>query len=127
MNEFYEAAIQKLDAGKDEKCGPYGDLMKKDVCAALKEFCRQDAEFAQAVAQGGSFKDCMAAVVMCIKGKSISDMKAYGAAVEFYFPGAGIDVKMTVNLCAEVDGDSAAESAQQSRSAGPIIDLSAFF
>lgn len=122
MNEFYEEAIRKLEAGLKESCGKYGDAMKADVCAALKEFCQQDAEFAQAVAQGGSFKDCMAEVAKGVKGNSISDMKAFGLAVEFFFPGAGIEVKMTIDLCASVSGKD-----ETKKNDGLIIDLSSFF
>ena len=58
------------------------------------------------------------------KGNSISDIQAYGAAVEFYFPGAGIDVKMSINLCAEVEKQ--AESQETGSDKGLILDLSAF-
>ena len=118
-NEFFNAAKEKLDAGVKEKLDRYGEVMKRDVHDALLDFCRQDGEFAQAVAQGGSFKDCMAAVAKKIDGHAISDMKAYGAAVEFYFPGATIDVKMTIDLCGSVRKDEPERAA--------VIDLSSFF
>ena len=48
MNNYYEEAKQKLRkeaaAGKFDR---YANIMKKDVEAALEEFCRQDEEFAQ--------------------------------------------------------------------------------
>ena len=124
MNEFLSQAIEKIDKGMKEKLERYGEAMKADVGAALKEFCRQDAEFAQAVVQGGSFADCMSAVAKGVKGSAISDMKAFGLAVEFYFPGAGIDVKMTIDLCATVKGP---EIHDEAKPAGMVIDLSAFF
>lgn len=99
---FYEEAKNKIDEGKKEKLDRYGEAMKKDVAAALLDFCEQDAEFAQAVAQGGSFKDCMAAVSKGIGG-SISDLEAYRRAVQFYFPGADIRFQMTIDLCASVN------------------------
>ncbi len=43
--------------------------MKDAVRTALEEFCRQDAEFAQAVAQGGSFAECMKAVERAMRGQ----------------------------------------------------------
>ena len=122
MNEFLNEAISKIDDGMKQRLDKYGEVMKADVGAALKDFCRQDAEFAQAVAQGGSFADCMSAVAKGVKNSAISDMKAFGLAVEFYFPGAGIDVKMTIDLCASVKGSETPEKA-----AGMVIDLSAFF
>lgn len=124
MNEFLKEALDKIDKGMKEKLDRYGDAMKADVGAALKDFCHQDAEFAQAVAQGGSFADCMRAVAKGVKGNSISDMKAFGLAVEFYFPGAGIEVKMSIDLCASVKGE--AEETEE-KPAGMVIDLSAFF
>lgn len=124
MNEFYKEAIAKLDAGVKADCGRHGNIMKKDVRDALADFCKQDAEFAQAVAQGGSFKDCMAKVAKGVTGNGISDMKAFGLAVEFYFPGAGIDVKMTIDLCASVKDKPKPEAP---KGTGVVIDLSAFF
>lgn len=121
MNEFLKEALEKIDKGMKEKLDRYGDATKADVGAALKDFCHQDAEFAQAVAQGGSFADCMRAVAKGVKGNSISDMKAFGLAVEFYFPGAGIEVTMRVNLCASV------EAKPLPKPEGPVIDLSAWF
>lgn len=67
MNEFYKAAIEKLDAGVKADCGKYGNIMKKDVRNALADFCKQDAEFAQAVAQGGDFKACMDKLCNAVK------------------------------------------------------------
>ena len=124
MNEFLNKALEKIDEGIKQEMDKYGEVLKADVGAALKEFCRQDAEFSQAVAQGGSFADCVSAVARGVKGSAISDMKAFGLAVEFYFPGAGIDVKMTIDLCASVNAQTPAEKA---KAAGVVIDLSAFF
>lgn len=122
---FFDEAKEKLD--RELKSGyfdKYGNAMKSAVHQALLDFCRQDREFAQAVVQGGSFADCMKAVGKCVTGNSISDIQAYGAAVKFYFPGAGIDVKMSINLCAEVEKQ--AESQETGSDKGLILDLSAF-
>lgn len=122
---FFDEAKEKLDrelkAGSFDK---YGNAMKSAVHQALLDFCRQDREFAQAVVQGGSFADCMKAVGKCVTGNSISDIQAYSEAVKFYFPGAGIDVKMTINLCAEVEKQE--ESPDAGSDKGLILDLSAF-
>ena len=127
MSDFYEnfkrQARVKLDVGVKEKLDRYGELMKQAVHDALVTFCEQDGEFAQAVAQGGEFKDCMAAVDKCVKGNVLSDMEAFGAAVKFYFPGAGIDVKMTINLCAGVEKTE----QKDEKSGGVVLDLSDFF
>ena len=108
MNEFYDQAIAKLDEGVKASLDKYGQAMKQAVRDALAEFCRQDAEFAQAVAQGGSFADCMKAVAAGIKGNAISDMEAYRRAVQFYFNGADIKMTMTINLCASVEPEEEA-------------------
>lgn len=72
------------------------------VRKALEDFCRQDAEFAQAVAQGGSFGECMAAVAQGVGG-SISDPEAYRKAVRFYFKGADVRVYLELTLCPEAE------------------------
>lgn len=98
-----ELAIEKLK--KEKKAASYDKyaaIMKDRTCDALIEFCRQDAEFAQAVFQGGSFEDCMKAVAMNC-GHGISDLEAFRRAVQFYFQGADIQFRMTVNLCAGVE------------------------
>lgn len=61
--DYFEEAKAKLDAGRKVKLDRYGEAMKGSVADTLLEFCRQDGEFAQAVAQGGSFEDCMKAVI----------------------------------------------------------------
>ena len=57
-----KAAARLEDECKSGKFDKYGSAMKEAVQKALLDFCRQDDEFAQAVVQGGSFTDCMAAV-----------------------------------------------------------------
>lgn len=75
----------------------YQQVMKSAVRDALLNFIEQDNEFAQAVAQGGSFGDCMKAVSKGI-GNAISDIDAYKRAVQYYFPGADISFIMTIRV-----------------------------
>ena len=117
---FYEEAKQKLDEGAKAGMDRYANAMKESVRDALTEFCWQDGEFAQAVAQGGSFADCMKAVAKCVRGNALSDLEAWGAAVRFYFPGAAIRCEMRIDLCADV-------MKEETPKAGPVIDLSDFF
>lgn len=98
MNEYTEAALERLKKEYDSVMGAKAGAMKKAVREALESFVRQDDEFAQAVAQGGSFADCMAAVEKGV-GTSISDMDAYRKAVQFYFKGAEIRMVMEIDLC----------------------------
>lgn len=119
MSEWTAKAAARLDdESKNGKFDKYGNAMKGAVKDALKEFARQDDEFAQAIAQGGSFTDCMAAVAKRIKNGSISDLDAYSAAVGFYFPGARISFEMRIELC-EHDGDEISRDSL-------LVDLSAF-
>ena len=95
---YRKAAKDKLEKEyKDFKGGRYEEAMKRDVLAALLIFVSQDNEFAQAVAEGGSFADCMKAVAKSV-ATSISDIDAYKKAVRFYFPGADISFTMTVKV-----------------------------
>lgn len=130
-NDYFAMATEKLSSGLREKLDRYGEVMKSSVHDALLEFCRQDNEFAQAVAQGGSFTDCMKAVEKCVKGGAISDAEAWGAAVRFYFPGAEIRVTMRIDLCAGVDPSSvgSADTFPQGKAdaEAKLIDLSEFF
>lgn len=118
MTDFQTQALDKLETGlKNGKFDRYASVMKKAVKEALADFVRQDDEFAQAVVQGGSFEDCMKAVSKNV-GSSISDLDAYGRAVSFYFPGATIQFKMTIDLCGDVRTDEKPE--------GLILDLAAY-
>lgn len=124
MSEYFEQAKAKLEAeAKSGRFDQYGKAMKESVMSALIDFCQQDSEFAQAIAQGGSFSDCMAAVSREVKNNAISDLAAYKAAVQFYFPGAGINMQMSIDLCASVNNAESAPAPDK----GLVLDLSAFF
>ena len=117
-----DMAIAKLDKELKQMKGSKNQdriisVMMEAVHDALVEFCRQTEEFAQAVVQGGSFEQCMVAVAKGV-GSAISDLDAYRRAVQFYFPGADIRVKMTVNLMASVE-----EDAHQTAAAPVVLDL----
>lgn len=98
MNEFTSQALERLEKEYGAVTGTKAGAMKKAVREALESFIRQDDEFAQAVAQGGSFAGCMAAVERGV-GSSISDMEAYRKAVQFYFRGAEVRMVMEIDLC----------------------------
>lgn len=102
-----ELAIEKLKKELSDVSGRYQDVIKKPVCDALISFCRQDAEFAQAVYQSGkTLAQCCAEIV---KGNpaALSDLDAYNRAVKFYFPGAAVRMELEIDLCAEVRTDEA--------------------
>ena len=117
MSSWYEQAAARLKEEYGKVTGQKEGAMKSAVRDALLEFCRQNEEFAQAVAQGGSFKDCMAAVAKGVGG-SISDLEAYRRAASFYFDGAKVNFSMAIQLePAETDPDRK----------GILLDLSDFF
>lgn len=99
MNQWTEQALARLEAGRKEakSMDQCAKVMAGPVAEALMSFCRQDGEFAQAVVQGGSFKDCMKAVAKRC-GSALSDLEAYRRAVEFYFPGAQVDMALTIRV-----------------------------
>ena len=116
MTTWYEQAEKRLKDGYDRINGWKEREMKSAVRDALLEFCRQNKEFAQAVAQGGSFPDCMAAVAKGV-GSSLSDLEAYRRAASFYFDGAQVNFTMSIQL----------EPAAEPQQTGILLDLSDFF
>lgn len=122
MNEWLDRALARLEKEKDdgENLNRYAGVMAAPVNKQLMDFCRQDAEFAQAVVQGGTFKECMAAVTKGL-GSSISDLDAYQRAVKFYFPGARVRMQMSVDLIGDAAGEEPRAEAK-----GMILDLTDF-
>lgn len=113
---WYEQAAERLNIEIKEVKGQKEAVMKHAVKKSLLEFCRQNEEFAQAVAQGGTFQDCMAAVAKGV-GNSISDVDAYRKAAAFYFEGAKVQVTMEIQL----------EPTEVKQPKHIVIDLSDFF
>lgn len=101
---YQEQAILKID--KELKAFKSNDrkaqAVKDAVAEALKDFCRQDDEFAQAVVQTDKTLSqcCEAAVEKC--GSAISDLEVYKKAVKFYFSTADVQMKMTIDLCGNI-------------------------
>lgn len=97
INQYTDQAVTKLEQEKNAVAGNKEKAMADAVLAALKDFCRQSDSFAQAVATGGSFANCMKAVAKGT-GMSISDLDAYRKAVQFYFKDADIEMRLTIRL-----------------------------
>lgn len=117
MSNWYEQAKERLEKEYKEVKGTKESAMKAAVRDSLLEFCRQNEEFAQAVAQGGTFPDCMKAVAKGV-GSSISDLEAYRRAASFYFDGAKVKFQMVIQLePAETEPDRG----------GLLLNLSDFF
>lgn len=112
-----EQAEKKIT--EESKAGAYdirAKAMKEYVLTALKDFIRQDEEFAQAIVQGGTFEECMKAVAKGC-GNSISDLEVCQRAAQFYFPGAKIHFQMVIDLI----GDAAAEEEKPAKDAESVI------
>lgn len=116
MENWATQAVAKLEKGKKEVKGQKESAMAGAVMVALKDFCLQEEEFAQAIVQGGSFTDCMKAVAKGV-GNSISDIDAYKKAVQFYFPGAKVKMQLSIDLIGDATGTDAPASG------GLILDF----
>ena len=121
MSSWYEQAKEKLEQDAKKVKGKKEGVMKVAIQETLLDFCRQNEEFAQAVVQGGSFTECMEAVAKGVGG-SISDLEAYKRAVNFYFNGAKINMKMWIQLEAGAEAPEASED-----SGGILLDFSDFW
>lgn len=98
MEEFVSKAIEKIEGGLSSVKGQKENVVKRPVADALISFCRQQEEFAQAVVQSEkTFADCVAHVVAGC-GNALSDIEAYRKAVGFWFPGAVVDMVLTLRM-----------------------------
>ena len=129
---FLEQAREKLKKELPGVSGQKEGAVKKAVMEALLRFAEQDEEFAQAIVQGGSFKDCVAAVCKGV-GNSISDLEAYRRAAAFYFPGSTVRFEMHIDLIGTEETDCRANAAAMARNdggagakGGLVIDLADF-
>ena len=131
---FYEEAEARIHKELPSVKGQKEGAIKGAVKDALLNFARQEEEFAQAIVQGGSFQDCMAAVCKGIS-TSISDLEAYRRAAAYYFPGSDVRFEMRIELAGETGepSQSAAltappegEPRKPGKGAGLIIDLADF-
>lgn len=81
-----------------KKLSSKGKAVAEAVMNALSNFCRQNGEFEQAVLQSDkTVIDCIEHTVKNC-GSSISDLDVYRKAVQFYFKGADVHMKLTIDL-----------------------------
>lgn len=98
MSESMKKAKARLEAESKEIKGRYELAVGKEVKEALFCFIEQSEEFARAVEESsGNFVECLSVVVKDVKG-SLSDIEAYRRAVSYYFPGAKIEMKMSIHM-----------------------------
>lgn len=110
---MYKEKLEKLP----DKLSKRGQIVGEAVRTVLIDFCGQNAEFAQAVEQGGSLADCIESTVNDVEA-GISDLEVYKRAVQFYFAGAEIHMTMTLDLG---DGGFAGEPEPQTER---VVELS---
>lgn len=107
--QWQDKAIAKTTEERKHVKGQKESAMANAVLDMVHEFCIQSSVFAKAVAEGGSFADCMVAVAKGV-GNHISDIDAYKKAVCFYLPGADIVVKMDIQTAAQLQKEEPAQS-----------------
>lgn len=123
LTEMQEKATDRLRKELDAFTGDRYELaMKKSVADALIDMAGQDEEFAQAVVQGGGFKDCMGEVKKRVKNGTVSDIDAYRAAAAFYFPGCKVQMQLVIDLV----GDAALPPEKNAEKKSVIISLEDF-
>ena len=92
---YRNEAIYKLN--KEKYKGSY-KYVAGAVIDALKGFCEQDEEFAQAIVQSDKgLSECIDTILKG-HGNCISDLEVYRRAVEFYFPGATVSMTLKVHV-----------------------------
>lgn len=93
-----EDAQEKIKPSGEKKLGRYENAVNSAVANALREFCGQSEEFARAIVESDkTYDDCLTTICKGL-GQSISDFDLYTKAVQFWFPGAIVEYKMTIRM-----------------------------
>lgn len=125
MSDIVTEAKEKLAREhKAAKYDQYARIMKDGVKQTLVQFCDQSEVFAEKVAHGKSFEECMKAVAKNC-GNGLPDEVAYKRAVKFYMPEAKIRVHMEIFTGSAPVQERERPAAEPVRQDG-IVDLSAF-
>ena len=96
-----ESAVKKLsDTAQKKGCSNNkASVMYSHIVKALKNFCEQNVEFAEAVLQSNkTVGECADSIGRSINGSSISDIEVYRKAAEFYFPGCVVEFEMKLYM-----------------------------
>ncbi len=120
-----DLAIKKLQKELEKFTGDNKALVVSfHVFGALSEFCRQDAEFAQAVyEQDKTLSDCCTEIMKDVGG-SISDLEVYKRAVKFYFSTATISFHMSIDLCGDNGADKGSKRLELPDKPKSLLDIS---
>lgn len=104
--------------GKDRKSQVIRTIFPR-VSSVMMDFCEQNANFAQAVAEDGSIDELFD--YLCKKiadnGYMAADLDVYKWAAGFYFPTATIDYKMTIDLSGGTTADDSPTAAAETPTA----------
>ena len=122
MIQVQTDAIRKLQ-DKEQKKGAkskYATAVYSAVRDAMIGFVEQQSELADAVLQNDhTLGDCCEQIMKGC-GSSISDIEVYAKAVAFYFPGAKVEMKMTVYMS---EFEQEEMQAAEKKSTAKILDL----
>lgn len=118
-------ALEKLDSGLNgAKLSQQGKAVSTHVVEALKEFCRQNGEFAQTVAQSNrTVAECVESTVKGA-GNYLSDIEVYSRAAGFWFEGAKVEFTMTIDLGDEGFSNALADDVRPEPPAKKGLSLS---
>ena len=122
MTQVQIDAVKKLQnkAQKEGAKTQYAMAVYDSVRDTLVGFCEQNAEFADAILQQEKTLGQCCNEIMQKCGKSISDVEVYARAVNFYFPGAKVEMKMTVYM-SEFEREDA--NNKKTQTSAKILDL----
>ena len=104
-----KAALDKLDDPKQQqgKSDRKANAVFPSVLKVLKDFCKQDAAFADAVVkQSKTVGTCCEEICKNV-GNHISDIDLYKKVVAFYFPKATIEFQMKIVTAKDVPSEDA--------------------
>ena len=121
MTQVQMDAVQKLQdkAQKEGAKSQHARAVYDSVRDTLIGFCEQNAEFADAILQQDKTLGECCNTIMQKCGSAISDIEVYARAVNFYFPGAKVEMKMTVYM-----SEFEREGAIAAKPKAKVLDLS---
>lgn len=105
--------------------GQIQQVVAGPTAEALREFCRQEPEFKQAMQQSDkTFQACLDSIAeLCDDKDGVSDLDVFRAAVKVYFPTADIRFRMEIDLCAETGAASKPQKETLSVSLDELLDF----
>lgn len=108
---YKDKAIEMIKKAKLKGLSQKGQAVSGAVLDILQRFSEQEEEFAQAVVQSDKkIEECIEYTVKSAVN-SISDLEVYKRAAEFYFPGAKVQMRLTIDLI----GDAATPPTQKNK------------